>query len=108
MQKLLFIILSILVFSCQQNPKQAGGGKDSLVFKTFIYPAFIESAEVTLTKMGDNQKMDFLLMGIERNDGHSDTFYYQRVDLSKRQFDSLNVALVQKTFTWRQGKPKGS
>jgi hypothetical protein len=108
MQKTLFIVsIFLLVTSCREIQQRTDIEKDILFFKALIYPAFIEGAEVTLSTVDNDRKIDFLLKEISRDDRVSDTFYYKTITLSKNQFDSLNSTLIQKTFIRDSDKPKG-
>jgi len=106
-KKLLTIPILSLLFSCGEIQQRPRIKKDTLFFKTLIYPSFIEGAEVTLSKGENGQKIEFLLKKISRQDRVSDTFYYKALALSKNQFDSLDTTLIQKTFIRNSDKAKG-
>lgn len=97
----------MLLFSCGEVQQPPGIKKDTLFFRTYIYPSFIEEAEVTLFKVDTDQKIEFLLREISRDDKLSDTFYHKTVVLTKKQFDSINSTLIQKTFIMESDNPKG-
>jgi hypothetical protein len=109
MQKITLIISILsLLLSCGQVAQQPMPKKDALIFKTFIRPSFIESAEVTLSRKDEAYKIEFLLMEISRDDRAPDSFYYQVLSLSKNQFDSLKSDVVDKIFVRDSDKSKGT
>jgi len=100
MQKTLPAIwISLILLGCAQTHKKESKEEDTLFFRALISPVFNERAEVTLSKMGGGQKIQFLLRDAYGNDKPSDTFYFKTVSLSESQFHKIDSELLQKTIT---------
>jgi hypothetical protein len=100
MQKKLPVVLILMVFlSCEQLNKQKPVKSDDLYFEATISPAFDEHAEVTISKIGNTQKIQFLLRDAYGNDKPSDTFYFRTAELKQNQFHKIENELLKKIAT---------
>ena len=100
MQKKLPAVLILVIFlSCEQLSKQKPIKRDDLYFQAIISPAFDEHAEVTISKIGNTKKIQFLLRDAYGNDKPSDTFYFKTADLNQNQFHKIENELLKKIAT---------
>ena len=106
MQKILFSILFLLFFigckEAQKNEKE-----NNVFFTVIISPAFLERAEIIISKIDGIQEIQFLLKEANANDRPADTFYYKRIVLSENQFQKLYSGLIQKTNSVNSIEKKG-
>jgi hypothetical protein len=90
-----FFILFIQV-ACTRSPK-ANFRDDVLTFRLSLRPSFDETAEIVLSKIDTQQRIQFLIMDREWSDKPVDTFYFRTMSLPEDQFRNFDSSVIQKT-----------
>jgi hypothetical protein len=106
MRKILPTFILSILLGCGQTHKQEPKA-NNLFFQALIFPAFDEHAEVTVSKIDSEQKIQFLLRDAYGNDKPSDTFYFKTATLSEDQFQKIDSELFQKTISTKSLQKEG-
>jgi len=96
MQKIFLAISVLSIFSACGHDASTVFKKDNLTFKSYLYPSFIKTAEITVTKNDGKNKIQFVIMNHEIINRPADTFYQKNFLLSLNQFEKLDSEVIEK------------